>query len=167
MTQQDLNTVNIKGKDYVPVAERVRFFNENYTNGSITTEIVSEVDSQNIVVKAIVRPDVEETERIFTGHSQATVGEGYINKTAALENAETSAVGRALGMMGIGITDSVASADEVSKATFASTPAQTGESCSVCKLSNLPQKTVDFSKSKYGKVLCYRCQDEQPKGVTL
>jgi len=57
--------------------------------------------------------------------------------------------------------------DDGNKATVVSTPAPTGESCSVCKLSNLPQKTVDFSKSKYGKVLCYRCQENQPKGEIL
>lgn len=117
MTQQDMNTINIKGKEYTPVSERIKFFNENYPNGSITTELVSAVDAENIVIKAVVTPDIKVPARIFTGYSQATVGDGYINKTSALENAETSAVGRALGMMGIGITDSVASSDEVVKAT--------------------------------------------------
>ena len=40
-----------------------------------------------------------------------------VNKTAALENASTSAVGRALGYMGIGVIESIASADEMAKAT--------------------------------------------------
>jgi transcriptional regulator NrdR family protein len=39
-----------------------------------------------------------------------------VNKTAALENAETSAVGRALAMMGIGVIESIASVDEINKA---------------------------------------------------
>ena len=91
------------------------FFNEEYTNGSITTELVSPTDSEQIVIKAIVRPDVA-SERMFTGYAQEIVGDGYINKTSALENAETSAVGRALAMMGIGVIDSVASVDEINKA---------------------------------------------------
>lgn len=117
MTNKDLKTVNIKGKEYVPVSERIKFFNEVYPNGSIVTELISSVESQNIVVKSTVTPDVKVPERIFTGYSQATVGDGYINKTSALENAETSAVGRALGIMGIGVIDSIASSNEIVKAT--------------------------------------------------
>lgn len=108
-----LKTINIKGKEYVTVAERLRFFNETFKNGSISTELLSRPEDQTIVIKATVKVG----DQTFTGHSQAVIGEGYINKTAALENAETSAVGRALGMMGIGIIESVASADEVIKAT--------------------------------------------------
>ena len=55
-------------------------------------------------------------DRYFTGLSQEKVGDGYINKTSAMENSETSAVGRALAMMGIGVIDSIASVDEVRKA---------------------------------------------------
>jgi hypothetical protein len=69
-----------------------------------------------VVMKATITPDVDNPTRIFTGFSQATWGDGYINKTAAMENCETSAVGRALGMMGIGVIDSIASADEYNKA---------------------------------------------------
>ena len=51
------------------------------------------------IVKAFVVPDVDKPQRMFTGYSQAKRGDGFINKTSALENAETSAVGRALAMM--------------------------------------------------------------------
>jgi len=54
--------------------------------------------------------------RQFNAFSQEVEGEGFINKTSALENAETSAVGRALAMMGIGVIDSIASVDEITKA---------------------------------------------------
>lgn len=107
--------INIKGKEYVLVADRITFFNENYPDGSIETELLSQPEAEHIVIKAIVRPDA--SERKFVGHSQAKIGDGYINKTAALENAETSAVGRALAMMGIGVIESIASADEINKAT--------------------------------------------------
>jgi len=109
--------IDIKGKKYVQVRDRIQFFNENYPNGTITTDLLSEPQDKNIVVKARIAPDVaEEPHRHFTGHAQELVGDGFINKTSALENAETSAVGRALAMMGIGVIDSVASVDEINKA---------------------------------------------------
>lgn len=105
--------VDIKGKKYVLVSDRILYFNEVYTKGAITTELLSNPADTRVVIRATVSPDGLRT---FTGHSQAVVGEGMVNKTAALENAETSAVGRALAMMGIGVIESVASADEMRKA---------------------------------------------------
>jgi hypothetical protein len=107
--------VNIKGKKYVMVSDRVVYFNDTYRSGSISTELVS-YDSGNIVVRATVVPDVSIPERFFTGFAQESEGSSFINKTSALENAETSAVGRALGMMGIGVLDGIASVDEINKA---------------------------------------------------
>lgn len=115
---QNLNdkAIDIKGKKYVLVSDRIIFFNETYKNGAIKSELLSKPDDDMVVMKAIVIPDTEKPERFFTGYSQATWGEGYINKTSALENCETSAIGRALGMMGIGVIDSIASLDEINKA---------------------------------------------------
>lgn len=108
--------VDIKGKQYVLVADRVLFFNEEYPNGCIQTQLLSTPQDTRVVVKAMVIPDMDKHERIFTGHAQEVVGEGFINRTSALENAETSAVGRALAMMGIGVIDNIASVDEINKA---------------------------------------------------
>jgi len=105
--------IDFKGKKYVLVSDRVLYFNETYPDGSITTELVSSADADTVVMKATVKPNDKQT---FTGYSQATWGEGYINKTSALENAETSAVGRALAFMGIGVIESIASIDEINKA---------------------------------------------------
>ena len=105
--------VDIKGKKYVLVSDRVLHFNEKYPKGSITTELLSEPSADRVVVKATVVP---EEGRVFTGLAQEVVGQGFINKTSAMENAETSAVGRALAMMGIGVIDSIASVDEINKA---------------------------------------------------
>ena len=113
---KELKGINIKGNEYILVKDRVLYFNENYPNGKIETELLSEINSEMVVMKATITPDVDNPTRIFTGYSQATWGDGYINKTAAMENCETSAVGRALGMMGIGVIDSIASADEINKA---------------------------------------------------
>lgn len=108
--------VKIQGKSYVLVADRVLYFNQNFPNGCIKTELITSPVDEKIVVKATVIPDINRAERFFTGYSQTVVGQGYINRTSALENAETSAVGRALAMMGIGVIESVASADEIQKA---------------------------------------------------
>lgn len=108
--------VKIQGKDYVLVSDRILYFNENYENGSIHTELLTDPGNELIVIRATVFPDASNYHRKFTGYSQERVGEGFINKTSALENAETSAVGRALAMMGIGVIESIASADEINKA---------------------------------------------------
>ena len=117
MTNLIDKAVDIKGKKYVLVSDRVLAFNEEYPKGSIKTELVSEPSDKHIIVKAIITPDTTTPERQFTGYAQEVIGEGYINKTSALENAETSAVGRALAMMGIGVIHSIASVDEINKAT--------------------------------------------------
>lgn len=106
--------IDIKWKAYVLVSDRVLYFNETYPNGCIKT--FREKDWEMEIVKAIVIPDMKNPDRCFTGYSQAKWGDGYINKTSALENAETSAVGRALAFMWIGVIDSIASVDEMKKA---------------------------------------------------
>lgn len=107
--------VNIKGKAYVQVSDRIVYFNEEYPNGMIQTDIYR-WEGASITCVAKVTPDAEKPDRFFTGYAQEVIGEGMVNKTAALENAETSAVGRALGMMGIGVIESIASVDEINKA---------------------------------------------------
>jgi hypothetical protein len=104
-----------KQGDYVLVASRVVYFNEMYPNGCITTYLKRSED-KIVLMEAVVTPDVDKPERRFNGHAQEMWGDGYINRTSALENCETSAVGRALAMMGIGVLDSIASVDEVVKA---------------------------------------------------
>jgi hypothetical protein len=107
--------VSIKGRDYVLVSDRIIYFNAEYENGCIETTY--ELRGDTYEFKAMVTPDVAIPTRCFVAHSQATIGDGAVNKTSAMENAETSAVGRALGMMGIGVIEAIASADELHKAT--------------------------------------------------
>ena len=111
-----MKKIQIHGKDYVMVKDRIIFFNENLPNGSITTELKATENS--FIFKAIVTPDVENPSRKFTGHAEEIIGSSQINKTSALENCETSAIGRALGCMGIGVEESFASADEVKNAMY-------------------------------------------------
>ena len=108
-----ITTTNIKGKEYAPVSERVRAFREVLPDWRIITTIVSFQDSE-WVIKAEIQDQDGDTQA--TGYASEKVGAGNINRTSALENAETSAVGRALGFLGVGIAASIASADEVTNA---------------------------------------------------
>lgn len=108
--------IDIKGKKYVLVSDRVLYFNETYPNGSIVTQRIMGENPEVEIVKATVTPDCTHPERYFTGYSQAKRWDWFINKTSALENAETSATWRALAFMWIGVIDSIASVDEINKA---------------------------------------------------
>uniref|UniRef100_A0A6M3J1F2 Uncharacterized protein n=1 Tax=viral metagenome TaxID=1070528 RepID=A0A6M3J1F2_9ZZZZ len=107
-----MKTINIKGKEYVPVAERIKYFRaaEEYKNWRIITEIIS-MDEKRVVMKASVLN--QDGIVISTGHAYEDYGSTFINKTSYLEVCETSASGRALGLLGIGIDESIAAAEEV------------------------------------------------------
>lgn len=107
---KQLKTVSIKGKQYVEVNERLKYFRENYKDYSLETEIVS-IENGVCIMKAIIR----NPEGIIkaTGVAYEKENSTFINKTSYIENCETSAWGRALGCFGIGIDGSVASAEEV------------------------------------------------------
>lgn len=108
-----LTTMDIKGKGYVLVNERVKAFRMLYPNGIITTEIVS-LEGGVVVMKATISDD--NGCLLSTGYAYEKESSTYINKTSYIENCETSAVGRALGFLGIGIDTSIASYDEVQNA---------------------------------------------------
>lgn len=110
-----MNTVNIKGKEYVQVNERVKFFRENkkFEGWSLESELLSNEDGI-CVFKAVIR-DAEGNIKA-TGHAYERESSSFINKTSYIENCETSAWGRALGNLGIGIDTSIASSDEVENA---------------------------------------------------
>ena len=108
-----LKTVNIKGKEYVEVNTRLKFFREVYPEFTLDTEII-EITEDTITMKAIILN--EEGRLIASGTAKERSGSSFINKTSYVENCETSAWGRALGNFGIGLDTAVASADEVSNA---------------------------------------------------
>lgn len=110
--------IDIKGKKYVLVADRIGYFSDNYPEGMIRTKMISQPGATMVIIRARVYPDWKQAGRFYEAHSQAEWGKGMVNTTSALENAETSAVGRALALMGIGVIESVASADEMNKTTY-------------------------------------------------
>ena len=107
--------VTIHGKEYITVNERVQEFHKLYPNGCIRTELIESIGDRFIMMAKAI-PDIEIPNRFFTGYAYEVIGSSNINKTSALENAETSCVGRALGMLNLGIETAIASADEVSQA---------------------------------------------------
>ena len=105
--------ITIKGKQYATVDARVAAFWELYPQGSITTELLED-DGDRCVFKATAYDG--DRCSLATGHAFEVRGASNINKTSYIENCETSAVGRALGFLGIGSNGSIASADEVKNA---------------------------------------------------
>lgn len=110
---ETIKTTDIKGKDYAEVNQRIKAFRMVYPTGSITTEIVSLVDGI-VTMKTTIKDN--EGNVLSTGYAYEKENSTFINKTSFIENCETSAVGRALGMCGFGIDTSVASAEEVQNA---------------------------------------------------
>jgi len=109
----NLKTINIKGKSYVEVSERLKYFRNNYKDYSLTTQIIECTSDQCVMVANVVDPSGR---IVATGHAHETKNSSFINKTSHVENCETSAWGRALANFGIGIDSSVASANEVQMA---------------------------------------------------
>ena len=105
-------TIKIHNNDYATVALRIGIFRRNLgTAAAISTQLVHQ-DDKKVIVKAEVFIDGK---LVSTGIAEELRAASRINQTSALENAETSAVGRALAMLGL-TNDRIASAEEVSAA---------------------------------------------------
>lgn len=109
MAKKDTGVINIHGKEYKTVALRVNEFHGLKTGHGIITEIIARDEVQVCMVARIV----DEAGRVLaTGHAEEFRKSGNINRTSALENCETSAIGRALAAYGLGGSE-FASANEV------------------------------------------------------
>ena len=98
------------GKDYFTVATRHNLFMQYFSNyASINTDIIPELCNDNRVA---VKCTIYVNSQTYTGMALEEFGSSFINKTSALENAETSALGRALAAFGLHGTE-FASADEL------------------------------------------------------
>lgn len=105
--------IEVKGKNYTCVAARISAFRELCPVGAISTEILSLADGV-VTMKTTITD--ENGKILATGMAQEKETSSNINKTSYIENCETSAVGRALGMLGIGSDEQMASAEEVANA---------------------------------------------------
>ena len=112
MARKDDGIVDIRGRAYLTVARRINDFREQHPDYGIHTEILS-VDEQAVVCRA-VSTDAE-GRQLSSGIAEEKRNSSNINKTSAVENCETSAVGRSLAFFGMAGTE-IASADEVANA---------------------------------------------------
>jgi hypothetical protein len=106
----EMKTINIKGKEYVTVNERIKAFRNTYKDYSLVTDIVEISDNHCVMKASILDP---QGKVVATGYARETVSKSPINKFAFVENAETSAWGRALGNFGIGVDTAICSAEEL------------------------------------------------------
>lgn len=115
MSNTALKTVDIQGKPYVTVNERIKYFRQHFKGHSLVSEL-TEVNEKSALIKAVIR-DFRGV-IVATGTAYEVPGQGFINKGSHVENCETSAWGRALANFGIGVDAEVASADEVKTANL-------------------------------------------------
>lgn len=113
---ETINTTNIKGKEYAEVNQRIKAFRMVYPTGTIATEMVNNENGVCIFKATVGYSKDGGFYMLGTGTAYEKENSSFINKTSYIENCETSAVGRALGMAGFGIDTSVASAEEVANA---------------------------------------------------
>lgn len=99
-----INTVELKGKKYAEVKERVIAFRRVHPTGSILTK--NQFTDNYVLFDAEILD--QDGKVLATGHSRE-----YLKSEFALEKAETSAIGRALGFCGFGITTAIASAEDI------------------------------------------------------
>lgn len=173
-----LKTIDIKGKPYVEVNERIKEFRTNpkYEGFTLESEIIS-LENGVCTIKGIIKN--ANGVIVATGIAQEKESSSFINKTSFVENCETSAWGRALGNLGIGIDTAIASAEEVINAinnqgnqNKDEKPVAKSESkksdneepltCSICG-KEITKGVNDFSKETYGQPMCMECQKNAKK----
>tara|TARA_R110002020_G_scaffold340900_2_gene555650 strand:+ start:1311 stop:1865 length:555 start_codon:yes stop_codon:yes gene_type:complete len=160
MSNYKFKTTNIRGKQYVEVNERIKFFRQEdqYKGWGIHTDINMLDGDQCLCKCTVVNGDGEV---IAQGHAHEVKSSSNINKTSHVENCETSAVGRALAMLGIGIDTSIASSNEVQEAI--AKQQELVDNPQVQKLSkkidapveNIMDKAVEYLKSSTDKQKAY------------
>ena len=93
------NAIDLKGKQYLQVVHRVNLFRESYGLAySIETEILVDDGTRVLMVAYIKDADGRV---VGKGHAEEIRNAGPVNKTSAIENCETSAIGRALANIGL------------------------------------------------------------------
>lgn len=129
---------DIKGRSYMEVNQRIKAFRMVYPTGYIHTHFFDLKDGVCTMLAEVGYYDGDKKIELGTGTAQEKEGSTFINKTSYIENAETSAVGRALGMAGFGIDASIASAEEVQNAMANQTDER-----------KATPKQIEFLASKY------------------
>lgn len=150
---ESIKTTDIEGKDYAEVNQRIKAFRMVEPDGAIIPEIVK-LENGTCVMKATILDGNGKV--LAIGHAYENEGSTFINKTSYIENCETSAVGRALGMCGFGIDTSIASYEEVSNAIENQKP-------KIKPTSQENKKVEQVAKKEDNKPF----KTEEPKPLTL
>lgn len=154
-----LKTINIKGKEYVQVNERIRAFRsmEDFKGYTLTSEVIK-LDEKECIIKAQIKNP--EGRVIAEGMACEKADSTYINKTSYIENCETSAWGRALGNLGIGVDTSIASYEEIKNATN-----QTDDYLTEDQLHKLRDSllALDAQEDKFCAFMGYKTLEEIPR----
>lgn len=160
---ESIQTMDVKGKEYAMVNQRIKAFRMVYPMGVISTEIV-ELKDGVVTMKATV--GAASGMILGTGYAQEKESSSYINKTSFIENCETSAVGRALGMCGFGIDTSVASYEEVANAIKNQGGKATKEQIAYIK-AHCSQEELDRAIKRYGTLEDMPESDAQKKIMSI
>jgi len=131
-----MRTIDLKGKDYVPVNERLKAFRANFKDYSLITKIIELTPDYCTIQAEIIDPNGIVR---ATGLAQEARAASFVNKTSYVENCETSAWGRALGNFGIGIDSAICTADELLLALNAQKEAEENQP-------KEPAKRAEFEK---------------------
>jgi hypothetical protein len=151
--------------NYETVEDRIDAFYKDNQDGRILTEIHT-LSADKVIFKALVY--VGEI-LVSTGFAYEKEGSTPVNKTSHIENAETSAIGRALANYNYAKKGARPSREEMEKVARNQTPQQEKKEqtvmvakCSSCEAS-IPTAVAVFSKQKFGRLLCIECQKKENK----
>ena len=108
--------INIHGKNYIEVKDRVLQFRAEHPEWSITTSVVNIGENNSILISASVLDETDRVRATGLAHEFQADKTSMVNSTSWVENCETSAIGRALASLGYGIEEAYASANEVQSA---------------------------------------------------
>lgn len=139
--------------NYEPVEKRIDRFYGEFKNGRIVTELVAHSD-QMFIVKAFAYRDAADERPASTGFAEERVGSNPVNRQSALENCETSAIGRCLANLNFAPKGARPSLEEMTKTDRVSdAPAPNQEySWSNVKISNGPAARADASEKQVGYI---------------
>lgn len=177
-----LTTQDIKGKDYIPVNQRIKAFRMVYPTGYIVTDIINNENGVVMMRSECGYYSEDGTKMVLgTGMAFELQNSSYINKTSYIENCESSAVGRALGMCGFGIDASIASAEEVANAQLqqetakpttkpeqpkkAKTEAAEVYTCANCSAAFDDARMAKATFERFGKHICPKCIEAKRKAT--
>jgi hypothetical protein len=137
---------------YEPVEDRIRRFYKDHPAGRITTTILHH-DERTFIVNAAIFREGEDVPAA-TGHAQEVVGSTNVNKLSALENCETSAIGRALANLNYAPKGARPSREEMSKVAEQEPKTVDGYDCPACGTSVLNNLSEHFANSKQPAFKC-------------